>query len=231
MVLGPHTFYSMRLESFSLPLVSVYFYSPLDGNSVSTEKALTTHRCILTEPWFSPLQMSSQLLLPICLCDELVCVYPLGSCTYKVKGYAFPSVGPIFGIQQKFNKSLIFSMNQGKNGVLEMCKIKFYISHISSITVLDPKLGYRKQIQIFWSSLFHLSQKIQKIQNDVSLRICYDKKQIFQLFFDYVCTMPNICMKTLKLALHIILNLISIWHYRDTLPGFRKLHEPNILCA
>ena len=42
------------------------------------------------------------------------------------------------------NKLLIFSMNKGKNGVLEMCKIKFYISHISSTTVLDPKLGYRK---------------------------------------------------------------------------------------
>lgn len=84
------------------------------------------------------------------VCDDLVCVCPLGNCTRKVKDYAFPSVGTIFGIQQKLNKSLILSMNKGKNGVLEMCKIKFYISHISSTTVLDPKLSYRKQIQMFF---------------------------------------------------------------------------------
>lgn len=41
--------------------------------------------------------------------------------------------------------------------------------------------------------------------------------------------MPNMCIKTLKLPLHIILSLTSTWHYRDTVPGFCKLHEPNIL--
>ena len=159
-LVGLHTFCSICLESFSLLLVSVYFYFPLDGKSVSTEKPLKTHQCACTEPWFSPLKMLSQLYFSMCLCDDLVCIYPLGNCTYNIKDYAFLSVGTIFGLQHKFNKSLIFSMNKGKNGVLEMCKIKFYISHISSATVLDPKLGYGKQIQMFFVIIIPLIPEI-----------------------------------------------------------------------
>ena len=44
-----------------------------------------------------------------------------------------------------------------------MFKIKFYISHISSTTVLDPKLGYRKQIQMLFVIIIPLIPEILEV--------------------------------------------------------------------
>lgn len=85
-------------------------------------------------------------------------------------------------VQQKFNKLLIFSMNQGKMEFWKCVKLNFIFHIFLQQLCQIQNLATENRFRCFLSSLFHLSQKIQKIQNDVSLRICYDKKQYSNCF-------------------------------------------------
>lgn len=184
MVLGLTHSVPCALNPFPSHLSPVYFYSPLDGNSVSTEKPLTMHRCVLTEPWFSPLQMLSQLLFPPFVYVMSQCVSTHQAVVLIRSRAMLLSVGTIFVIQQKFNKLLIFSMNQGKMEFWK-CGSILYFTYLFNNLCQIQNLATENRFRCFLSSLFHLSQKIQKIQNDVSLKYVMIKANI-QLFFDYV---------------------------------------------